>query len=82
MGTARASQGTQHSFTLLTITIWWMQESLEDLNSKLEQRLPMNRFRPNIVVSGVRAAAASFAEHPSASYFAACYALEQHVTIQ
>jgi uncharacterized protein len=32
--------------------------SLEDLNSKLDQALPMNRFRPNIVVSGC----ASFAE--------------------
>ena len=28
------------------------QESLDDLNSKLEQKILMNRFRPNIVVSG------------------------------
>lgn len=28
------------------------QESLDDLNSKLETSLPMNRFRPNIVVTG------------------------------
>lgn len=28
------------------------QESLDDLNSRLEIPLPMNRFRPNLVVSG------------------------------
>ena len=28
------------------------QESLDDLNSRLETALPMNRFRPNLVVSG------------------------------
>jgi uncharacterized protein YcbX len=28
------------------------QESLDDLNSRLERPLPMNRFRPSIVVSG------------------------------
>lgn len=28
------------------------QESLEDLNSRLEASVPMNRFRPNIVFSG------------------------------
>jgi uncharacterized protein len=28
------------------------QSSLDDLNSKLEQPLPMNRFRPNIVFTG------------------------------
>lgn len=27
------------------------EASLEDLNSRLEERLPMNRFRPNLVVS-------------------------------
>lgn len=32
--------------------------SLDDLNSRLEQPLPMNRFRPNIVLDGV----AAFAE--------------------
>ncbi|HMS43662.1 MAG TPA: MOSC domain-containing protein [Pyrinomonadaceae bacterium] len=34
------------------------ESSLEDLNSRLEKPLPMNRFRPNLVVSG----AESFAE--------------------
>jgi uncharacterized protein len=29
------------------------EASLEDLNSRLERKLPMNRFRPNIVVSGL-----------------------------
>ncbi len=28
------------------------QSSLDDLNSRLEEALPMNRFRPNLVVSG------------------------------
>jgi len=31
------------------------QASLDDLNSRLEQPLPMNRFRPNIVVAGLPA---------------------------
>jgi uncharacterized protein YcbX len=31
------------------------EASLEDLNSRLERKLPMNRFRPNIVVSGLPA---------------------------
>lgn len=34
------------------------ESSLEDLNSRLEKTLPMNRFRPNLVVSGSE----SFAE--------------------
>ena len=34
------------------------ENSLADLNSKLEKQIPMNRFRPNIVVSG----SAPFAE--------------------
>jgi uncharacterized protein len=29
------------------------EASLEDLNSRLQRQLPMNRFRPNIVVSGL-----------------------------
>ena len=30
------------------------EESLNDLNSRLEKPVPMNRFRPNLVVSGCR----------------------------
>ena len=29
--------------------------SLEDLNSRLEQSIPMNRFRPNVVIEGLEA---------------------------
>lgn len=47
-----ASQGEKVSFSdgfpFLLIGI----ASLEDLNQRLEQPLPMNRFRPNLVVSG------------------------------
>jgi uncharacterized protein YcbX len=34
------------------------EESLDDLNNRLEQPLPMNRFRPNLVLKG----ASAFAE--------------------
>jgi hypothetical protein len=37
------------AFPLLVIS----QASLDDLNSRLDQPVPMNRFRPNIVISGV-----------------------------
>ena len=30
------------------------QSSLDDLNSRLKEKLPMNRFRPNFVVNGVK----------------------------
>lgn len=30
----------------------YLQASLEDLNAKCPEVIPMNRFRPNIVVSG------------------------------
>lgn len=42
--------GFSDAFPLLMIG----QASLDDLNSRLEQQLPMNRFRPNIVFSGGR----------------------------
>ena len=29
-----------------------VQASLEELNSRLDDRVPMDRFRPNIVVNG------------------------------
>lgn len=37
------------AFPLLVVS----QASLEDLNARLEQPVPMNRFRPNLVISGV-----------------------------
>jgi hypothetical protein len=40
--------GFADAYPLLLIS----EGSLEDLNSRLEVRLPMNRFRPNIVVTG------------------------------
>ena len=46
-GTVRA--GFADGFPALVIST----SSLEDLNARLDQPLPMNRFRPNIVVQGV-----------------------------
>jgi uncharacterized protein YcbX len=40
--------GFADGYPILTIS----EESLQDLNSKLDSPLPMNRFRPNIVVKG------------------------------
>ena len=40
--------GFADGFPLLIIS----QESLDDLNERLEKPVPMNRFRPNLVVSG------------------------------
>lgn len=37
------------AFPLLVVS----QASLDDLNARLDQPVPMNRFRPNIVISGV-----------------------------
>jgi uncharacterized protein YcbX len=49
MPDAPASQvGFQDGYPFLIISI----ASLDDLNSRLEEPLPMNRFRPNIVVEG------------------------------
>jgi len=43
--------GFADAFPFLLIS----EESLNDLNSRLIEKVPMNRFRPNIVVSGGRA---------------------------
>jgi uncharacterized protein YcbX len=40
--------GFADGFPILLVT----QESLDDLNSRLVQPIPMNRFRPNLIVSG------------------------------
>ena len=45
---ARARVSFADAFPLLLIT----QESLDELNGRLAQRIPMLRFRPNVVVSG------------------------------
>lgn len=50
--TAQGQQvGFADGFPFLLIS----ESSLDDLNSKLEAPVPMNRFRPNIVVSGCHA---------------------------
>ncbi len=46
--TAADEVGFADGYPVLLIS----EESLIDLNSRLEEPLPMNRFRPNIVVSG------------------------------
>ncbi|MEM8497433.1 MAG: MOSC N-terminal beta barrel domain-containing protein [Pseudomonadota bacterium] len=45
---AAETVGFADAFPLLLIS----QASLDDLNSRLDQPVPMNRFRPNIVVQG------------------------------
>jgi hypothetical protein len=52
---ARDQVGFADGYPLLLIS----EESLADLNARLAEPLPMNRFRPNIVVAGV---GGSFAE--------------------
>lgn len=48
----RAGAGSEISFTDAFPTLLTSEESLADLNSRLPRPLPMNRFRPNIVVRG------------------------------
>ena len=48
----RAAPGPEISFTDAFPTLLTSEESLADLNSRLAGPLPMNRFRPNIVVRG------------------------------
>ncbi len=47
-GALEAENRFSDGFPLLVIS----EASLEDLNSRLERPLPMNRFRPNIVLAG------------------------------
>ena len=47
----RAEVNFQDGYPFLIIS----QASLDDLNSKLQKPLPMNRFRPNIVLQGAQA---------------------------
>jgi uncharacterized protein len=53
--------GFADGYPLLMIS----EASLEDLNSRLEEPLPMDRFRPNIVISGT----AAFAEDEMKKFF-------------
>ena len=53
--------GFADGYPLLMIS----EASLEDLNSRLEAPLPMDRFRPNIVISGT----AAFAEDEMKKFF-------------
>ncbi|MBI3717676.1 MAG: MOSC domain-containing protein [Sphingobacteriales bacterium] len=39
------------------------QSSLDDLNNRLEEALPMNRFRPNVVIAGAQAYEEDTMEH-------------------
>jgi uncharacterized protein len=55
----RGSMPPQIPFTDAYPTLLASEESLADLNARLPHAIPMNRFRPNIVVRG----AAPFAEH-------------------
>ncbi len=48
-GAIEAENLFSDGFPVLVIS----EASLEDLNSRLERPLPMNRFRPNIVIAGV-----------------------------
>lgn len=48
---AEAENQFSDGFSLMLVG----QESLDDLNMRLSERLPMNRFRPNLVVSGLPA---------------------------
>lgn len=50
-GEVEASSMFADGFPLLVLS----EASLENLNSRLSEPLPMNRFRPNIVLSGLRA---------------------------
>jgi uncharacterized protein YcbX len=54
----KAWTGDIDAFAQFSDAFPWMMlshASLEDLNARLEHPLPMNRFRPNIVVRGVQA---------------------------
>jgi uncharacterized protein len=49
-----AGTGTRVSFADAFPFLLISEESLNDLNRRLPEPLPMNRFRPNLVVAGVR----------------------------
>jgi uncharacterized protein YcbX len=49
---AYAPDGVRVSFADAFPFLMIAEESLADLNARLEQPLPMNRFRPNLVIAG------------------------------
>jgi hypothetical protein len=49
---AYAPTGTRVSFADAFPFLLISEESLSDLNSRLTRPLPMNRFRPNLVIAG------------------------------
>jgi MOSC domain-containing protein len=51
VGDSGAHTGFADAYPLLILS----EASLADLNSRLEEPLPMNRFRPNVVLSGIDA---------------------------
>lgn len=58
-GDLSARNAYSDGFPILLIS----QASLDDLNSKLETPLPMNRFRPNIVIDGIDAFDEDYVAH-------------------
>ena len=52
--TSRAKNGEQVSFADGYPYLIIGQASLDDLNARMDKALPMNRFRPNIVVEGTK----------------------------
>lgn len=55
IGSAQAARDTPTSFADDFPVLVTLAESLADLNTKMPYPLPMNRFRPNIVISGAPA---------------------------
>lgn len=59
----RYTQGTIASFADAYPALLIGQASLDDLNSRLAEKLPMNRFRPNIVFTGGEAYSEDLMNH-------------------
>jgi len=55
IGSTQAARGTPTSFADDFPVLVTVKESLDDLNARMAAPVPMNRFRPNIVISGAKA---------------------------